>query len=119
MYRSIAEEEQNKQTAFTNNVKMEDDLANNNAGNVNLKAEINCDKKISNPFVKGGKEDGSKQKTLFEDLSKVTQSQNNVKSQNEVINMSNKFGFKRKANQGNGDEKNKIESQIVNSKVKK
>jgi hypothetical protein len=121
MYRSIADEEQSKQGPVNNNnnnVKMEDDSNNNMLTNKDIKVEVNPEKKVNNPFVKVTKDEGSKQKTIFEDLSKVSQSQNSHKMPNELINISQKIGFKKKANQSN-EEKSKIDSQLQLSKGKK
>ena len=125
MYRSVAEEEENKKAPNNNNVKTEDDFSNTQNTNTNnmpkdnkIINENNVDKKINNPFIKGVKDDGSKQKNIFEDLSKVSNTQNNIKIDKDNTGISQKIGFKKKA-YINGEEKNKIESQIQISKMKK
>jgi hypothetical protein len=118
MYRSVAEEENKKPLTNNINVKTEDDASNTQNITQNNKIENNGDKRINNPFVKGMKEEGSKQKNIFEDLCKVSNTQNNVKVEKDNAGISQKIGFKKKAN-NNAEEKNKLDSQLQVSKMKK
>ena len=128
MYRSVVEEEQNnKQSTLSNNlsvnntIKVEENNINivNTSNNQSL-IEVNNEKKVNNPFVKSSKEDLSKQKNIFEDLSKSTGSQNNIVLKNQGdVNISQKIGFKRKTNNGDDEKNMKIENQLQSTKIKK
>lgn len=115
MIRTVHEEELRKNNNINSNVKMEEESGQVNTlpAGIEVKIDNSGDNKMNNPFKKGVKDDGSKQKSLFEDLTKSTQSQSKGSDL-----FSQKIGFKKKQNPSQ-EEKSKIESQLQQSKVKK